>query len=57
MDMEYVPDFVKVQRFDDPLLVELLEAMRTPGGKSIPEDAEQAPKSTVITNDDDGARG
>ena len=48
MDMEYVCDFVKMQRFDDPLLVELLEAMRTPGGKNISEEAWQALKATVI---------
>ena len=47
MDMEYVCDFVKMQRFDDPLLVELLEAMRTPGGKNILEEAWQALKATV----------
>ena len=29
MDMEYVVDFVQTKRFDDPLLVEVLEAMRT----------------------------
>ena len=38
-DMEYVVDFVQMQRFKDPLLVEVLEAMRTPGGKKISEDA------------------
>ena len=35
LDMEYVVDFVQMQRFKDPLLVEVLEAMRTPGGKNI----------------------
>ena len=34
-DMEYVVDFVQMQRFNDPLQVEVLEAMRTPGGKRI----------------------
>ena len=34
-DMEYVVDFVQMQRFNDPLQVEVLEAMRTPGGKKI----------------------
>ena len=48
MDMEYVVDFVQMQRFDDPLLVEVLEAMRTPGGKTISEQAWEALKSTVI---------
>ncbi len=36
MDMEFVVDFVQVQRFDDPLLIEVLEAMRTPGGPRPP---------------------
>jgi hypothetical protein len=48
LDMEYVLDFVKMQRFDDPLLVEVLEAMRTPGGKKISEEAWKALESTVI---------
>ena len=39
MDMEYVVDFVEMKRFEDPLLVEVLEAMRTRGGKKIPENA------------------
>ena len=47
-DMEYVIEFVKMQRFEDPLLVEVLEAMRTPGGKSISEAAWQALKGTAI---------
>ena len=46
--MEYVLDFVKMQRFDDPLLVEVLEAMRTPGGKEISEEAWKALEATVI---------
>ena len=48
MDMEYVVDFVQMQRFDDQLLVEVLEAMRTPGGKTISEQAWEALKTTVI---------
>ncbi len=48
MDMECVCDFVKMQRFDDPLLVELFDAMRTPGGKNISEEAWQALTATVI---------
>jgi hypothetical protein len=48
MDMEYVIDFVKMQRFDDPLLVEVLEAMRTRGGKKISNKAWEALKATVI---------
>ena len=47
-DMEYVIEFVKMQRFEDPWLVEVLEAMRTPGGKSISEAAWQALKGTAI---------
>ena len=49
VDMEYVLDFVKMQRFNDPLLVEVLEATRTPGGKSIFEGAWHALKATVIS--------
>jgi hypothetical protein len=36
-DIEHVVDFVQMQRFTDPLQVEVLEAMRTPGGKEISE--------------------
>ena len=35
-DMEYVLDFVNMQRFQDPLLVHILEAMRTPGDGKPP---------------------
>ena len=49
MDMEYVVDFVQMKRFDDPLLVEVLEAMRTPGGKKISEKAWEAITATEIT--------
>ena len=52
MDMEYVVDFVQVQRFDDPLLVEVLEAMRTPGGKKISEDAWRAITAAEIKQAD-----
>ena len=48
MDMEYVVDFVQMKRFDDPLLVEVLEAMRTLGGKKISEKAWGAIKATEI---------
>jgi hypothetical protein len=48
MDIEHVIDFVQMQRFNDPLLVEVLEAMRTPGGKHISEEAWQAIASTEI---------
>ena len=37
--MEYVVDFVQIQPFDDPLLVEVLKAMRMPGGEKISEEA------------------
>ena len=47
-DMEYVLDFVNMQRFQDPLLVHILEAMRTPGGQKISEEAWQALKDTAI---------
>ena len=33
LDMEYVVEFVQMQRFDGPLLAEVVEAMRTPGGR------------------------
>ena len=42
--MEYVVDFTQMQRLTDPLLVEILEAMRTPGGKQISEAAWSACK-------------
>ena len=47
-DMEYVVDFVEMQRFKDPLLLEVLIAMRTPGGKKISEDSWQALVKTQI---------
>ena len=47
-DMEYVVDFVDMQRFKDPLLLEVLIAMRTPGGKTISEDSWQALVKTQI---------
>ena len=47
-DMEYVLDFVNMQRFQDPLLVHILEAMRTPGGRKISEEAWQALQATAI---------
>ena len=42
MDIEYVVDFVNMQRFTDPLLVQVLQAMRTPGGKKISDEAWRA---------------
>ena len=48
LDMEYVVNFVQTQRFSDPLLVEVLDAMRTPGGKKISEAAWQALNARVL---------
>ena len=48
MDIKHVVDFVQMQRFNDPLLVEVLEAMRTPGGKRISQKAWQAIEATEI---------
>ena len=56
MDMEYVVDFVQMKRFDDPLLVEALEAMRTPGGLKISEDAWRAITATEIKEGDTDTR-
>ena len=38
-DFEYVVDFVQMQRFTDPLLLEVLNTMRTPGGKRISQES------------------
>ena len=38
-DVEYVLDYVEMRRFDDDLLVEVLEAMRTRGGRQISQTA------------------
>ena len=51
LDMEYVVNFVKMQRFSDDLLVEVLAAMRTPGGKKISEAAWQALQASVLKQD------
>ena len=48
LDMEYVVNFVQMQRFSDPLLVEVLTAMRTPGGKKISEAAWQALQARIL---------
>ena len=56
MDIEHVVDFVQMQRFDDPLLIHVLEAMRTPGGKRISEDAWQAITATEIKSGDTDTR-
>ena len=47
-DVEYVVDFVNMKRFDDPLQVQILEAMRTPGGKKISEAAWRSILQTEI---------
>ena len=47
-DMEYVVDFVQMQRFDDQLQVQVLEAMRTEGGKTISEESWRAIVATQI---------
>ena len=51
-DMEYVVDFVQMQRFDDKLQMEVLEAMRTEGGKTISEESWRAIVATQIRNDE-----
>ena len=52
-DMEHVIDFVQMQRFNDPLQIEVLEAMRTPGGKKITDEAWQAIVKTEIKSESD----
>ena len=53
MDIERVVDFVQMQRFNDPLLVEVLEAMRTHGGKRISEEAWPSITTRKITGEMD----
>ena len=55
-DMEHVGDFVQMQRFTDPLLLEGLNAMRTPGGKRISEESWQALVGTQIQNTNSAAQ-
>ena len=45
---EHVVDFVEMQRFDDPLLLEILHSMRTPGGKTLSEEAWRALERTQV---------
>ena len=52
-DMEYVVDFVQMQRFNDPLQVQVLEAMRTTGGKAISEASWQAIVKTCLDQNED----
>ena len=47
-DIEYVVDFVQMKRFTDELLIQVLEAMRTPGGKKISDECWQAILNTKI---------
>ena len=47
-DVEYVLDFVEMKRFEDALLVEVLEAMRTRGGQHISDEARTAILATEI---------
>ena len=54
--MEHVVDFVQMQRFTDPLLLEVLNAMRTPGGKRISEESWQALVGTQIQNTNSAAQ-
>ena len=46
--MQHVVDFVQMQRFEDPLLVEVLKVMRTPGGQKISEAAWRAMAVEVL---------
>jgi len=51
-DMEHVIDFVQMQRFTDPLLLEVLDAMRTPGGKQLTDAAWRAIEATQLEPED-----
>ena len=55
-NVDYVIDFVKMQRFDDPLLREVLHVMRTPGGKKVSEAAWAAIKNTELKSQGDAAQ-
>ena len=50
-DIEYVVDFVQMQRFTDPLQVQVLEAMRTPGGRKISEESWNALRRTEVRSE------
>ena len=56
MDIEYAVGLVQMKRFDDPLLVEVLEAIHTPGGREISEDAWRAITATEIKEGGTGTR-
>ena len=49
-DFEYVVDFVQMQRFTDQLQLNVLNAMRTPGGKKISEESWQAIVKTEVVS-------
>ena len=55
-DMEHVVDFVQMQRFTDLLLLEVLNAMRTPGGKRISQESWQALVKTEIHSSSSAAQ-
>ena len=48
MDIQHIVDFVQMKRFDDPLLIQILEAMRVPGGRKISDEAWRAIEATRI---------
>ena len=52
-DFEYVVVFVQMQRFTDPLQLEVLNAMRVPGGKTISEESWQAILNTEVRTSSD----
>ena len=54
--MEHVVDVVQMQRFTDPLLLEGLNAMRTPGGKRISQESWQALVKTQIHSSSSAAQ-
>ncbi len=47
-DMPYARDFAQTQRFDDPLVAQIVEATRPPGGKQISEKSCRAFAATVL---------
>ena len=55
-DMEYVVEFVQMQRFTDQRLLEVLNAMRTPGGKKISDESWQALVDTEIRSSSSAAQ-
>ena len=46
--LKYVVDFKQTKRFDDPLLVEILAAMREPGGRKLSDEAWAAIQATQV---------